>query len=1089
MTEVTSKSSFVRRDRLCEMEAWAQAQWAAQRAFEKDAPAECPDEDRKKFLATFPYPYMNGRLHVGHAFTITKAEFATRFHQLKGEEALFPYGFHCTGMPIQAAAGNLKRELEEVDEAEESNAAPSVSADQSADIASSRLEAGVFKSAKSKAKSKTGGLSQYDIMRSMDIPESEIPSFVDPTHWLSYFPPLGQEDLNRFGVAVDWRRSFITTERNPYYDAFVRWQFRKLRAAGKILFGNRPAIFARREKQPCADHDRASGEGVGHQEYTLIKLRVQVVPETWKSLLSDTQQKHCFLVAATLRPETMYGQTNCFVLPEGDYGLYGMNNDEVFICSQRSADNMVWQGMGPRFPDSEGVEGAMCMLKLKGADLLGLPLEAPLAKYETVYTLPMLTISMGKGTGVVTSVPADSPDDFACLRDWQTRKNWRDQYHVKEEWCVPFEIVPVLSIPDSEFGAAAAPVLVNELKIESHKDKEKLEIAKKTCYLKGFDHGIMSVGEFAGKPVKEAKNLVRAKLIASGQAAVYYEPEGLVKSRSGDECVVALCDQWYLTYGEEHWMKAVTDHLTNGNFQMFNPSALNQQINAVEWFKNWACSRTFGLGTRLPWDESWIIESLSDSTIYMAYYTIAHFLQGDVNGDKPGEFGLHANQVDDSLFDFAFCLSEELPKMLSMEQALKARHEFKFWYPMDLRVSGKDLIPNHLTMSLYVHAAIWPEQQEFWPRAFFCNGHVMIDAQKMSKSLGNFLTLKGVCEDFGADATRIALADAGDDLENSNFSRKTANDTILALTTLEHWIVEYLGNKSEEIKPAKSMRTGEFTFLDKVFENEMNALIIEAESCYGKMSFRGALKAVWFDMLNLRDTYKQLTEDNMHAELISRWAEVVMLALSPIAPHFCEFVWTKILGKTNSIAKTARFPQASSAYDLGLGRKFQVLQDALRSFRLDLAKFLTPKKGGASISHPSEAVIFVAKEYLPYQQQVLKLLASHVPVNPDTNDPMDKKYISILKDLLPPGAEGANSLKFAAFHVQTEVKARGASAYELALPFDEGMMLEEQRGLIIKQLGITNLRILSTGEILSQDTGKPPRREAAVPGKPTVLFL
>ena len=45
-------------------------------------------------------------------------------------------------------------------------------------------------------------------------------------------------------------------------------------------------------------------------------------------------------------------------------------------------------------------------------------------------------------------------------------------------------------------------------------------------------------------------------------------------------------------------------------------------------FLKHACSRTYGLGSKLPWDESWLIESLSDSTIYMAYYTVAHFLQG-----------------------------------------------------------------------------------------------------------------------------------------------------------------------------------------------------------------------------------------------------------------------------------------------------------------------------------------------------------------------------------------------------------------------------------------------------------------------------
>lgn len=54
------------------------------------------------------------------------------------------------------------------------------------------------------------------------------------------------------------------------------------------------------------------------------------------------------------------------------------------------------------------------------------------------------------------------------------------------------------------------------------------------------------------------------------------------------------------------------------------------------WLRQWACSRSFGLGTRLPWDPQYLIESLSDSTIYMAYYTVAHLLQ---NGDMYGKSG------------------------------------------------------------------------------------------------------------------------------------------------------------------------------------------------------------------------------------------------------------------------------------------------------------------------------------------------------------------------------------------------------------------------------------------------------------------
>jgi leucyl-tRNA synthetase len=61
----------------------------------------------------------------------------------------------------------------------------------------------------------------------------------------------------------------------------------------------------------------------------------------------------------------------------------------------------------------------------------------------------------------------------------------------------------------------------------------------------------------------------------------------------------------------------------------------------LDWLKEWGCSRTAGLGTELPWDDQFIVESLSDSTIYMAYYTVAHMLQGGVlDGSQTGPLGV-----------------------------------------------------------------------------------------------------------------------------------------------------------------------------------------------------------------------------------------------------------------------------------------------------------------------------------------------------------------------------------------------------------------------------------------------------------------
>ena len=144
--------------------------------------------------------------------------------------------------------------------------------------------------------------------------DNEIAKFADYDQWLNYFPPKCREDLRKMGLKADWRRSFITTDRNQYYDSFVRWQFKHLKNKKKIAYGKRPCIFSPKTDQPCMDHDRASGEGVGPQEYTLIKMKL--VQLQTSSKYPTLQGKDVYLVAATLRPETMYGQTNCWISPD-----------------------------------------------------------------------------------------------------------------------------------------------------------------------------------------------------------------------------------------------------------------------------------------------------------------------------------------------------------------------------------------------------------------------------------------------------------------------------------------------------------------------------------------------------------------------------------------------------------------------------------------------------------------------------------------------------------------------------------------------------------------------------------------------------
>jgi leucyl-tRNA synthetase len=169
------------------------------------------------------------------------------------------------------------------------------------------------------------------------------------------------------------------------------------------------------------------------------------------------------------------------------------------------------------------------------------------------------------------------------------------------------------------------------------------------------------------------------------------------------------------------------------NVKTFSEEVRRNFVATLDWLQEHACSRSYGLGTQLPWDPQYLIESLSDSTIYMAYYTVAHLLQGIVNGSKPGLLGIRAEQLTKEVWDYIFFLDAPRPESeISDEAFSKLRQEFLYWYPLDLRVSGKDLVPNHLTYLLYNHIAVWDKQSDRWPQGVRANGHLMLNSEKVS---------------------------------------------------------------------------------------------------------------------------------------------------------------------------------------------------------------------------------------------------------------------------------------------------------------------------------------------------------------------
>lgn len=169
-----------------------------------------------------------------------------------------------------------------------------------------------------------------------------------------------------------------------------------------------------------------------------------------------------------------------------------------------------------------------------------------------------------------------------------------EYYKIDPAWAA-LDPVPVLSTP--AYGEMSAPALVKQLKIASQKDIKQLADAKELAYKEGFYNGTMSVGEFKGEPVQEAKVKVRASMIKNSVAFAYAEPEGLVISRSADECVVALMDQWYLDYGEPKW-RADAERCASCYSHGLYVDCLCHSVCLRGWTR---ISRRRGMRLRAPW--------------------------------------------------------------------------------------------------------------------------------------------------------------------------------------------------------------------------------------------------------------------------------------------------------------------------------------------------------------------------------------------------------------------------------------------------------------------------------------------------------
>ena len=679
-----------------------------------------------------------------------------------------------------------------------------------------------------------------------DIPMDLLLTLNNPLKIVEYFSREAEQDMRSIGYSIDWRRRFTTTD--DAYKKFITWQFNLLHELGFVSKGSHPVRWCPNDDNPVEDHDILRGEDATIVDFTLIKFGLH-----GSSLV---------LPCATLRPETVFGVTNLWVNPDVTHVqievVHSDERREEWVVSRDAYEKL-------RFTDKR----VKIVREVSGRELIGKRAVNPIND-TSVLILPASFVSPENGSGIVMSVPAHAPYDYLALKDLYDSD--LSEYGIFED-ISKIKFTSLIQVPG--FGNFPAVEVTEELGVTDQSDP-RAEEATKIVYRREFHSGELTetTGKYAGIKVSRIKDVLMEEMIEIGIADLFYEfSEQPVICRCGTRCVVKMVkDQWFLNYSNPKWKEAVYTCLSGMN--LLPPEIRTEFENKIDWLKDKACARRRGLGTRLPWDQEWIIESLADSTIYMSYYILSKFI---TTGIKP-------EQLTESFFDYVFleigsveAVARETEIPVEMLEEIRADH--KYWYPVDIRSSGKDLIPNHLLFFLFHHTAIFPEED--WPRGIAINGFVSLEGKKMSKSKGPLLTMKRAIKEYGADVTRLYILSTAEYTQDADW-RSGEIEAVKKHLERFYRIANNIISTQETI--------GEIENIDRWLLSRFQHRVREANDALEKLQTRRALQNALYMILNDLRWYERRGGKKALPKLLHTWIQL----LTPFIPHICEEIHSKI---------------------------------------------------------------------------------------------------------------------------------------------------------------------------------------------------
>lgn len=824
-----------------EMEKKWQSKWAEKKLNESER-----QDGKPKFMLIFAYPGLTGYLHVGHLRGYTYADALGRYKRMTGYNVLFPVGTHATGNGAISLASKIARKDEKT----------------------------------------------VDYLLRNGCPEEEIDKLKEPMDVVNFFNNVYQNDYwKRFGFLADWRR--FTCTLYPDYGKFIEWQFTKLKEKGLLVQKPYYAPFCPVHGPVAVDPsetDISKGGLAETQEYTLLKF--------W------CEERKFFLVAATLRPETIFGQVCFWARPDMEYSIVEKDG-ERWVVSPQCAEKMSLQ--------FDGVEEVG---RIAGKDLIGLTCTAPMI-HKQIPVFPADFVDPDVGTGLVTSCPSDAPDDWNSLQIAKANPELTEKYGIPKD--IVDAVVPVSIISIKGYGDFPAQSIIEKMKIPSVKDpakfRELMDEAKKQVYKDGYHMGVMKdvCGEFSGMRVEEAKDKIQQAMLASKEAEIFRDLTEEVVCRCGQRVhIKRIDDQWFINYADRQLTDSTKEHCRD---MTIFPAQYYENVQGVlDWYRERACVRLGNwLGTRFPFDNKWIIEAISDSTLYPLFYTIS--LYSNTKQITP-------EQMTPEFFDYVVLEKGEPSAVagstgIDQELLEKIRKDVHYWYPLDINLGGKEHMTVHFPVFLMNHRAILPDDMQ--PKGIIVNWYVTgKNKDKISKSKGGAQPIPGAVAKFGADSMRLYYAHVA-----SMFVDVEWDEDLVF--TYKQKLENIMSSVEDLINAEADVPSGD---IDAWLLSRFNTHVSEIRAAMDRYDLRQMATVVYYDMSNDMRWYARRGGKNR--DTVMQALRIWINAMMPITPHVAEELWSE--AGFEGLVSEAQFPEAddskrNAAAEYGEGLVQEVIGD------------------------------------------------------------------------------------------------------------------------------------------------------------------